>query len=252
MVTPVAFLCRAAPGPRSVRCAGSRCCVLVMHRVARPGDRSKPAAGPRSWRPTSGPRSTPTCPADGREAGPRRASWSPSATLASPFDEQAGPEHVTGSAVVVGRRGTVLHMHKRLHRWLQPGGHLEPGEGRGTRPCASPRRRPAWSLAHPDGGPRLIHVDVHDAANGHTHLDLRYLLVAPDGDPAPPPGESPEARWFGWEEADGRGRRGPRRRAAGRPPPARGRWRERGHGPQTGSPGPGRGRHRRPAPAQWS
>ena len=56
-------------------------------------------------------------------------------------------------------------------------------------------------LTHPDGGPRLIHVDVHDAANGHTHLDLRYLLLAPDDDPAPPPGESPEARWFGWEEA---------------------------------------------------
>ena len=49
--------------------------------------------------------------------------------------------------------------------------------------------------------PRLIHVDVHDAANGHTHLDLRYLLIAPDRDPTPPPGESPEARWFGWEEA---------------------------------------------------
>jgi hypothetical protein len=42
---------------------------------------------------------------------------------------------------------------------------------------------------------------VHGAANGHTHLDLRYLLVAPDQDPAPRPGESPLARWFGWQEA---------------------------------------------------
>ena len=44
-------------------------------------------------------------------------------------------------------------------------------------------------------------VDVHEAANGHTHLDLRYLLIAPDHDPSPAPGESPEVRWFGWDEA---------------------------------------------------
>ncbi len=44
-------------------------------------------------------------------------------------------------------------------------------------------------------------MDVHGAAAGHTHLDLRYLLVAPDREPAPPPGESQQARWFGWDEA---------------------------------------------------
>ncbi|MBO0894722.1 MAG: hypothetical protein J2O39_10120, partial [Acidimicrobiales bacterium] len=42
--------------------------------------------------------------------------------LAFPLDRDADPVHVTGSAVVVGRRGTVLHLHKRLGRWMQPGG----------------------------------------------------------------------------------------------------------------------------------
>ncbi len=42
---------------------------------------------------------------------------------------------------------------------------------------------------------------MHEAALGHTHLDLRYLLVAGDDDPHPPPGESPDARWYSWEEA---------------------------------------------------
>ncbi len=109
--------------------------------------------------------------------------------------------HVTGSAVVAGRRGIVLHMHKRLHRWLQPGGHLEPGEGPWDAALRESQEETGLVLAHPVGGPRLLHVDVHDGAKGHTHLDLRYLLVAPDRDPAPPPGESPEARWFGWDEA---------------------------------------------------
>ena len=92
-------------------------------------------------------------------------------------------------------------MHKRLHRWLQPGGHLEPDEGPWEAALRESQEETGLALAHPSGGPRLIHVDVHDAAHGHTHLDLRYLLIAPDRDPSPPPGESPEARWFGWEEA---------------------------------------------------
>jgi hypothetical protein len=46
-----------------------------------------------------------------------------------------------------------------------------------------------------------MHIDVHEAALGHTHLDLRYLLIASADDPHPPPGESPEARWYDWDEA---------------------------------------------------
>ena len=46
-----------------------------------------------------------------------------------------------------------------------------------------------------------IHLDVHEAAHGHTHLDLRYLLLGADADPMPPPDESPDARWCSWDEA---------------------------------------------------
>jgi 8-oxo-dGTP pyrophosphatase MutT (NUDIX family) len=140
-------------------------------------------------------------PGDGREIRAREQIVADLGTLGRPFDEQAGPEHVTGSAVVVGPRGTVLHMHKRLHRWLQPGGHVEPGEGPWDTALRESREETGLEVAHPAGGPRLIHVDVHGAAKGHTHLDLRYLLVAADRDPVPPPGESPLARWFGWQEA---------------------------------------------------
>ena len=56
-------------------------------------------------------------------------------------------------------------------------------------------------MIHPAAGPRLIHLDVHRAALGHTHLDLRYLLLGADDDPEPPPDESPDARWYSWEEA---------------------------------------------------
>ncbi len=121
--------------------------------------------------------------------------------LVDPCSEEADPVHVTASAVVVGRRGTVLHLHKRLARWMQPGGHIDPGE----EPSVAARREAIEELglevAHPEGGPRLIHLDVHEAALGHTHLDLRYLLLGSSDDPHPPPGESPEARWYDWDEA---------------------------------------------------
>jgi len=140
-------------------------------------------------------------PGDGREARAQARIVADLERLERPFDEQAGAEHVTASAVVVGPRGTVLHMHKRLHRWLQPGGHVDPGEGPWDAALRESVEETGLEMAHPAGGPRLIHVDVHDAAKGHTHLDLRYLLVGADRDPAPPAGESPLARWFDWQEA---------------------------------------------------
>ena len=76
-----------------------------------------------------------------------------------------------------------------------------PGSCPTTRRCASPKRRPACDSPIRQAGPRLLHVDVHPAADGHTHLDLRYLLIGPDAEPSPPPGESPHARWFSWSEA---------------------------------------------------
>jgi len=121
--------------------------------------------------------------------------------LVSPFDEDASPVHVTGSAVILGERGVVLHRHRRLGIWLQPGGHIDVGET----PWDA-----AWREAGEETGlpvhpapldpvrrrPPLLHVDVHPGPRGHTHLDLRYLFGADPVDPAPPPGESPEVHWL--------------------------------------------------------
>ena len=55
---------------------------------------------------------------------------------------------------------------------------------------------------HPDGGPLLLRLDVHraGAALAHTHLDLCYCWRAPTATP-PRAGESPDARWWDWDEA---------------------------------------------------
>ena len=116
--------------------------------------------------------------------------------LERPFDEHADPVHVTGSAVVVGPRGVLLHLHKRLGLWLQPGGHIDPGETPEEAALREVREETGFVCADP----RFVHVDVHPGGRGHTHLDVRYLVEA-DGDPSPAEGESQDVRWFAWDEA---------------------------------------------------
>jgi len=120
--------------------------------------------------------------------------------LDRPFDQAADLTHVTASAIVVGERGIVLHRHRRLHRWLQPGGHLESLETPAEAAIRETVEETGLDVAHPRSGPAMIHVDVHRAARDHVHLDLRYLLWSPDQDPTPGPDESQEVAWFTWEE----------------------------------------------------
>ena len=123
--------------------------------------------------------------------------------LANPFDRYADLVHVTGSAIVSGPRGTVLHLHKRLGLWLQPGGHLDTGEAPSEAALREAEEETGLPVRHPPGGPQLVHLDVHLAAESHVHLDLRYLLLCDDADaePAPAAGESQQVRWFTLDEA---------------------------------------------------
>lgn len=120
--------------------------------------------------------------------------------LADPFSRDADPVHVTGSAIVTGPRGTVLHWHKRMGGWMQPGGHVDAVETPWAAALRETREETGLAVRHPDDGPRLLHLDAHPAG-AHFHLDLRYLLCSGDDDPAPPLGESQQVRWFSLPEA---------------------------------------------------
>jgi 8-oxo-dGTP pyrophosphatase MutT (NUDIX family) len=125
------------------------------------------------------------------------------AWLSAPLDEHADPTHVTGSAIVVSSDGRVLlHRHKRLGRWLQPGGHIDSGETPWQAAVRETVEETGLVSHHPDAGPFLLHVDVHEGPRGHVHLDLRYLLHG-DAELAlrPARGESPDVAWWQREDA---------------------------------------------------
>jgi 8-oxo-dGTP pyrophosphatase MutT (NUDIX family) len=107
--------------------------------------------------------------------------------------------HLTGSALVLddaGERVVVLH-HRKLQRWLQPGGHCD-----GDANLAAVALREATEETGTDGlrvHPVAIDVDVHEVAppaeGPHLHLDVRYLVVAPPGAELAGNHESTAIRW---------------------------------------------------------
>jgi 8-oxo-dGTP pyrophosphatase MutT (NUDIX family) len=149
-------------------------------------------------------------PADPEEARDRDRILAFVGRHADPFDRRIAEGHLTGSAITVshdGARVLLLH-HRKLDRWLQPGGHAEQGETAGEDVALREALEETGirGLALHAAAPRPLDVDVHEIpARGsepaHDHLDLRYLVVAPaDAVIAPDLAELHAIRWVRWDE----------------------------------------------------
>ena len=106
-----------------------------------------------------------------------------------PFARSTLPGHLTGSAFVIDvvlRRALLIH-HAALGIWIQPGGHVDPGE----QPVQAALRE---TLEETGISGELLclgifDVDIHPIpANlrkgepDHHHIDVRYLVAASSSD----------------------------------------------------------------------
>ena len=121
------------------------------------------------------------------------------------FSRENAEGHITASAVVArsGAARFLLVWHRKLARWLQPGGHLELHDESVFAAALREAREETRieTFAFPVGD-RILDADVHaipawGSDPAHFHYDIRYLFTvetAPSSLPA-------EARWFSLEEA---------------------------------------------------
>ena len=116
-----------------------------------------------------------------------------------PFRRSHPVGHVTASAVVSRPTGDpfLLVFHRKLDRWLQPGGHVEP-EDVSVFAAALREAREETGIRNFEApiGDSVLDLDVHPIpAHGtdpaHLHYDVRFLLTTEDG-LVPPPGIA----WF--------------------------------------------------------
>lgn len=105
-----------------------------------------------------------------------------------PFDRaDLEPGHFTASGYVLSPDAcsVLLIYHRRLARWLQPGGHVETADA--TTVDAARREVHEETGVHPERlewvEERLLDVDVHPipasaSVAAHEHFDLRFLFRA--------------------------------------------------------------------------
>jgi 8-oxo-dGTP pyrophosphatase MutT (NUDIX family) len=111
------------------------------------------------------------------------------ALLDSPGDpmsrEHYDPGHFTASGFVLAPDGqsVLLILHRKLNRWLQPGGHVDPQDADlFAAACREVREEVGIDRADLEW-PGIFDVDIHPiparkAEPAHEHFDVRFLLRA--------------------------------------------------------------------------
>lgn len=111
------------------------------------------------------------------------------------------PGHITSSAWILAEDTGQIAMiyHRRLNRWLQPGGHTEAGEFDGISTALRESQEELGLVLDPARS-SLFDLDVHRIPEtatqpSHFHYDLRYLCFT-EQQPLVSDSDAAQAQWF--------------------------------------------------------
>lgn len=124
------------------------------------------------------------------------------------FDRRLADGHVSGSAWVLNPSRSHVFMlhHRKLHLWLQPGGHAD---GNNDIVQVALNETTEESGADPSHvrlvSPDIFDVDVHTipataTEPRHEHYDIRFLVELDDRKPLPGNDESHAVAWIPLEQ----------------------------------------------------
>lgn len=117
------------------------------------------------------------------------------------LDRDCMPGHLTASALVVNedRSRVMLHHHAKLNRWLQFGGHCD---GDANLPAVALREAIEESgVGELSIDPEITDIDIHTIPQRkevpeHLHLDIRFMVMAPEHCLPMKSDESLEVCWY--------------------------------------------------------
>ena len=123
------------------------------------------------------------------------------------YDRKLQFGHLTGSAWIVNqdKNKSLLVHHKKLNRWLQPGGHTE-AEDKNIFQAALREALEETGLKSIKALSEVIYdIDIHmipaiGDMPAHEHFDIRYIFVADEQEILEVSEESNDLQWFSKEE----------------------------------------------------
>ena len=120
-----------------------------------------------------------------------------------PCSRQELKGHLTASAWIVNFSYTkaLLVYHAQLHRWLQPGGHIEDKDTDIGATAMREAREETGLQSLRFASHKLFDLDVHVIPTHgndlqHLHYDCRFILEANESEPLKISSESEDLRWM--------------------------------------------------------
>jgi 8-oxo-dGTP pyrophosphatase MutT (NUDIX family) len=127
-------------------------------------------------------------------------------TYSNCFERSLTVGHVTGSAWIVDERGTsaLLTHHRKLNRWLQPGGHWE-GDITAFAIAKREAREESGLTSLSPLSTELFDIDVHriparHSEPEHLHYDARFIFKADANEAFTVSHESRDLAWMSMRE----------------------------------------------------